>query len=373
MIDPDEFDTLVQDTLRAVDADTHTDPSLADRLIANAREGETKVVALHWPRRAAARIAPLIAAAAVAVVVLALVFVGHHSGGRSATTATSSLAPPTVLPSTQVVPSPSSTAPTETPSRPALKSSTHSAPTTSAGTHEPPVSYYSPKAQHFVLTQQQYISQNEGWELGDAKCPTSAKTDCATLLHTTDAGNHWTKVAVPAGVVSTKDYGSCGDNGDILGPCIDAINFANSHVGYTWSHHDLYVTTDGGLHWTNLDTQYVYDLQFVGQRVARLTGRYACSSGCTFGVFSARLGSSDFTQVVPWSTNPSFWQLASGGGLGYLLEVLWTAPGTSSPNAIYRSTDGVHWTKLTGAVPCGKRDIRAIKVDSQGKLTATCG
>ena len=76
MITPEDFEILVQDTMHGVDAQTHPDAGLAERLIANAREDTTTVVAF---RKRRSWIAPLLAAAAVVALATTLVLATSRS------------------------------------------------------------------------------------------------------------------------------------------------------------------------------------------------------------------------------------------------------------------------------------------------------
>ena len=354
MITPDEFDTLVRDTLRAVDADTQPDAHVADRLIANAREGVVKVVPL---RRRATWVAPLIAAAAVVVVALALVLVNNRGGHHA------------VQPATQV---PTTSAPN--PSRPNSTAPTTSGPTTSAPTTSAPTSTAptttapspSPKIAGFRTADVSYLDAQHGWALGDGRCPTGTRSNCPTIQRTTDGGRTWHAVGVPAGLVSTRNYGSCGDNGTITGPCVDQILFATAKIGYLWSYRTMYLTTDGGTQWTDLDTQRVAEVVAVGNTAVRMTTLQPCSDGCQYGVFAAPLGTTNWTNVIPYAkAGGGDWQLAGSSRVAYLLE-------QDSNQVLYRSTDGRHWTRVVGNGPCGNKQIDTMKVDFSGTLTATC-
>lgn len=81
MITPQDFETLVRDTMHEVDAQTHTDAEMPERLIANARHGSTVVVPIGKRRT---WIAPLFAAAAV-VAVAATIAVATSSSGHTHT------------------------------------------------------------------------------------------------------------------------------------------------------------------------------------------------------------------------------------------------------------------------------------------------
>jgi hypothetical protein len=331
MITPDEFDTMVRDTLRDVDAHTQLDTSAPDRLIANARQGVTTVVAFRRPTR---WIAPLIAAAAVVLVALAVVLIDNR-GGADRT-------PPV----------------TEVP-RPTPTTSIESTP--------------APSVQGFRTTDTSYLDATHGWALGDGRCPTGSKTACASILRTTDGGLSWQPVGVPAGLVSTRDSASCGTNGTSSGPCVDRIVFATQGIGYLWSYRGFYMTTDGGVHWTNLADQHVTQLVVVDGTAVRMSTRHGCSSGCSFGVFAAPIGTTQWKNVIPYSPGGTLpWDLAGGSGVAYVLEQFASQPLTPDGQALYRSTDGTHWARVTTSWPCGKKGIDTINVDLAGLLSATC-
>jgi hypothetical protein len=333
MITPAEFDTLVRDTLRDVDAHTRQDGTAADRIIANAREGTDRVVPF---RRRTGWIAPLIAAAAVAAVAVAVAWANHGGGGAP-------VSPATQIPSTSV---PST-----------------SLPTTSAPTVPTP----KPSVQNFTTTSLSYLDAQHGWALGDGRCPTSPKTDCATILRTVDGGATWQPVGVPAGLVSTTDSASCGTNGTSSGPCVDGIVFASQKIGYLWSYRGSYMTTDGGARWTNLAIQQITQIVVVGQTALRLTTLRQCSAGCQYGVFAAPVGTTKWKTVIPNSQGHSGgWQLAGNSGAAYVLE------DSPAGQALYRSTDGTHWTRVTTTWPCGNKAIDTIHVDLAGSLLVTC-
>ncbi len=335
MITPDEFDTLVRDTLRDVDARMQQrSAGTADRLIANAREGSHTVVAF---RRRANWVAPLLAAAAVVAVVIAAVLVSNRSHGGP------------VQPATNI---------------PTAPQPTSSAPTSSAPTDVTP----SPTVAGFRPYDVSYRDPEHGWALGDGRCPTGAKSDCAAILRTTDGGSTWHRIGVPPGLTSTRDSSSCGNNGTVTGPCVDSIVFATQKIGYLWSYHAFYLTTDGGAHWTNVGTQRVMELVVIGRTAVLMSTQAACSAGCSFGVFAARIGTTAWKQVIPYSAEGGGdWQLAGKSGVGYVLKQF-----QSGRQALYRSTDGTHWTRVTTRSPCGKHAIDTIAVNFDGSLAVTC-
>jgi hypothetical protein len=337
MITPDEFDTLVRDTLRDVDARMQQHSAgTADRLIANAREGGHTVVAF---RRRTNWTAPLLAAAAVIAVVIAAVLVSNGSNGGP-------VSPATQLPTTNA-PSPNS-----------------SAPTSSAPTDVTP----SPSVAGFKPYDVSYRDPQHGWALGDDRCPTGGKSNCAAILRTTDGGSTWHRIGVPPGLTSTRDSASCGDNGTITGPCVDSIVFATQQIGYLWSYHAFYLTTDGGAHWTNVGTQHVTNVVVIGRTALLMATRAGCSAGCSFGVFAARIGTTSWNKVIPYSVGGAGpWSLAGQSGVAYVLKQF-----PSERQALYRSTDGTNWTRVTTPWPCGNKAIDTIAVKFDGSLSVTC-
>jgi photosystem II stability/assembly factor-like uncharacterized protein len=216
-----------------------------------------------------------------------------------------------------------------------------------------------------------YLDAKHGWALGDARCPTGTRTNCATLLRTVNGGQSWHRIGVPAGLVSTRDYGSCGNNGTIKGNCVDELVFATAKIGYLWSYRKMYLTTDGGKQWTDLGTERVTQVVVVGNRAVRMTTLAPCSDGCQFGVFSAPIGTTNWTKVIDYSQGGTGdWQLAGGGGVGYLLKDV--GGSNTTIQRIFRSTDGTHWNRVTTGLPCSKNEIDTITVTVSGALTATC-
>ena len=355
MTTPNEFDTLVRDTLRAVDAATTQDGDTADRLIANAREGATKVVPLRQRQPRPAWIAPLIAAAVVVAVALAVVLATNRRTGGPQRPANSQ--PPTSNATTTgpSTPTPSTSAPT-------------SAPSTAPTTAEP-----APKVAGFTTSDVSYLDAKRGWALGDGRCATGARSTCATILRTQDGGKTWHRIGVPAGLTSTRDSASCGNNGTIVGPCVDEIVFATQKVGYLWSFRDLYLTKDGGSHWSDLGVQRVTEVVVVGDRAIRLTARAACSEGCSYGVFAAPLGTNNWTQVIAYTPEGGGdAQLVSSRNVAYVLEQLPSQTFSAQSQRLYRSTDGTRWTRVTAPWPCGTKAIDGIGVTADGALTTTC-
>ena len=306
---------------------TSTPVGLAERLIEAA---QTDV-----PARPARRfVAPLLAAAAVLVLAagIAVVADSHHHHAPAVN-----------------IPTPSASTPAPTP--------TVSVP-------------------HFSTTSVYFVDGQHGWALGDGPCPTGVKTDCATLLSSNDGGATWTRAGLPSGLVSTKDDASCGDNGGIAGPCIDQIAFANEHVGYAWSFHTLYMTTDGAHTWTALKSEQVVNVAFVGTTALRLRAIHPCSSPCDYELAEAQLGTNAWHVVTPGLPGPSNGtEITATTGRAYFVSGAFRFTSSDivpTPQYLYTSTDGKHWTKARAAALCGGESFVQVTAGPTGLLTLLC-
>jgi hypothetical protein len=215
-----------------------------------------------------------------------------------------------------------------------------------------------PVVPHFRANSVSFTDAQHGWALGDSKCASSRHITCPALLATDDGGTSWRVVSTPKGLVSTFDEGSCGTNGGVRGPCVDSVVFANASVGYLWSLHDIYSTTDGGRHWSHyVDPAHDWDgasrLVVVGASVVRIAPIHQCSSGCAGSVQTAPIGTTRWRPSPPptadevglYSSN-----LSVSGAQVYLFAGLTAAnPGAG----VYHSADGGHTWQLVSAHPCG--------------------
>lgn len=313
---PEEFDVVLRAALTDVAGATQPDPDLADLLLANARSGRPAVTRLAAHRRSSRWMMPLIAVASIVAVAVGAVVVARVITDRGHKTP----------------PAHHQTVPVPTP---------HLGP---------------PVVPHFDANDLYFSDAQHGWALGDARCP-SGKNDCPALLATTDGGASWRALAVPKGLVSTFDTGSCGTNGDVHGPCVDAVLFANASDGYLWSLHDLYATTDGGRHWSRyVDPAHDWDgaskLVVVGRSVVRIAPIHQCSSGCAGSVQFAPIGTTRWQTSTPTSREIGLYSsnLAVAGTQVYLFAGLTEA---NAGAGIFRSGDGGRtWTRLAGQV-CG--------------------
>jgi hypothetical protein len=323
----DDFDTTMLRALEDVSQATRPAPDLADRLIVNAREGRPAVVRLATRRHAQRWTMPLLAAASIVALVIAgavsanLLADKHHSRPQHSNTL-----PPKPTPTP--TPTPTQVKPSAVP--------------------------------HFRAAWVSFTDDQHGWAIGDAQCPSGPKTDCPTLLATTDGGGSWHALNVPPGLVSSLDMtnGSCNTNGGITGPCVNQVLFADQSNGYLWGLHEFYWTTDGGRSWTR-ETQPASGepgnnrMVIAGDRAVRLAPNQQCSSGCPGVIETAAVGSGDWTVTTPVKNKIGYYSsgLAVAGNDIYLFA---GETGTNTSLGVYRSTDGGRSWKSTARDVCGR-------------------
>lgn len=323
----DDFDTILQSAFADITSAMQPRGDLADRLLDDVRKGRRPVTRLgaKQSRRWAM---PLLAAAsivAIAVAIVALANLGGHAR--------------------------------------------HPHPPINSVSVPPPKS---PALPQFHAIDLYFADTQHGWALGDAQCKTGGHSNCPALLATADGGGSWHALPAPTGIVSTFNGPSCGTNGTSIGPCVDHVLFANSSVGYLWSLHDIYWTTNGGQHWQRfVDPQQDWDgasrMIVAGDRVLRLAPVQQCSAGCPGAVETAPVGTTDWQVTTPPGVQVGLYgsALASVQGDVYLF-----AAGTADhPNfsATYRSSDGGRQWQRVQHLVCG-----GSRVADDGALIAVC-
>ncbi|HEY8301331.1 MAG TPA: hypothetical protein VIG48_05505, partial [Jatrophihabitans sp.] len=371
------FDAVLRAALTDAAHAAHADPGLADTLVAAARPHR------NHARRWTATATPLLAAAAVAALVAGVAAVSQVVAARHVKSPATHFLNSSPVPHAPT-PHPSATHPSTphpSPYRATSHSATHPAP--HPATHPAPHPSTTPAVAGFHAASVSFSDPADGWALGDGACASGGRTNCPALLATSDGGASWHMLTVPTGLVSTLDFGSCGDNGNVHGPCVDSVSFANAYDGYLWSLHQLYWTTDGGHSWQRFaDPQHDWTgatrLVFVGSRVVRLAPIHQCSSGCAGMVQSAPIGSTAFQPMAPGSQPVGLFSsnLVAANGAGYLF-----AGGTESNSSpgIFRTTDGAHWTPVARDA-CGQASgpmndpfyAEASSAADNGALIANC-
>lgn len=356
----DDFDRSVRSTL--AEAARLADPpaGLDDRLIANARAGRQIVTALHRPGRRGGWTLPLLAAASIVLVAGGAYGVSQLAGPseRPKPPAGSHRPVPTGLPTTTSVPT-HVQVPNPAPSRRA------DAPPTDfrAAT----VSFRDPK---------------HGVALGVGNCASVAAASCKVMLIATDDGGaSWQVLGVPRGLHSmfptTGADGSCGSNGDVLGPCVDNVLFADDRDGYLYGLHEFYWTDDGGRTWHHApkpagSTSEVPTVNNVPALVAangyayRMFSAHESSSGAAGRLQRAPIGTNDWTDISPVNAGLYTSFVAVSGSVLYLDAGMYAG---NEHAQLYRSTDhGDHWQQVGSDSPSLATSLSSMAVAPDGAV-----
>ena len=341
MTDLNHFEDEIRGMLADVEGRAELADGFADRLVAGVT-GAARATPPHQVgtlrtlgRRSPRWLPPLLAAAAVIVVV---------AGGAAVVNTVSADRghPATQVPTSTITGTPTGTPQHTTP------------PPTTTGIQAPGNAVPA----GFVGASAWFRDASNGYVIGNVPC--QAKPGyCATLIRTGDGGTHWATVQLPTGLTPVDDKGnaaggSCGDNGNIYGPCVDKIAFPDPMHGYAWSFHRFYSTNDGGATWTvgrDAGTQDGYaratTMVFSGSQAFRIGPVADCSAGCTYQVQEAAIGSSAWRTVTPQSPKPfQGAALTTAGGTVYLSGGKLTTDGSIPPGSLFRWT-GSGWQTIT--------------------------
>ncbi len=297
---------------------------------------------------------PLVAAGSVAAVVAAIVGAAqlHHTSASPGTTPTPGLTSAAASTSPPVTsPAPSEQSTTSSPS--------------SAPTAQGPAGGPVPNA--FQVADLTFVSNRDGWALGTGECFKIPGERCTALLRTDDGGQQWQSVPNPPANVAI--------NGECATQCVAHMRFANKLVGYAYGPAALYLTTDGGQHWTTLDGG-ADALETLAGNVIRVTTEGGCSPpGCTYRVLTAPNGSSQWHQAAAPSAKLTGDGVVLGRtGNAAFLEILKHPAGgaeSQQPTLLTSTDDGHTWTDR--GTPCPQNSGPSGEVDANLMATAADG
>lgn len=297
---------------------------------------------------------PLIAAGAVAAVVGAVVGIeSYHSGSRTPVAEGSAVS---------TVPTPHSKASSSATSAPALPGPTvateslRAVPSVLRGVHV------------LDLT---FTGTDAGVALASADCLNGSGRRCTAMLRTTD-GATWTSMGGEIFDVTGVD--NCRDG------CVQNVRFATAKVGYVYGPKALFMTTDGGRHWSPQPGEGAVALESLNETVVRVTSTgTGCPGWCNIGVATAPNGSANWTSVslpVAGVNSDQTPVLVRGGSDAYLLVSRNPAGGASNATStLFVSHDnGQSWRSV--GEPCpqvgGEADSSAVTADGSGQVSVLC-
>lgn len=219
-------------------------------------------------------------------------------------------------------------------------------PTSAAAPTTAPKLSAGPAPEGFVAKDATWVSTERGWVLGSAPC---ASPPCTSILETRDGGRSWAGLPAPQALI----FGATGDCE--RSACVSSIRFANEHVGWVFGPR-LFVTTDGGAHWSEEPSPPIGALEAVGGRVFRVVGdqpQPQCLPYCDFRVEEGTVGSSTWRPLPSPSFDGGSPQLMLEGPRLYVAAFHNPAGGAGDAHAsLVRSLDsGRTWQKLDD--PCG--------------------
>jgi hypothetical protein len=350
--DMSDFENRLRASLDAHARQAPNGDSLAEQIIADV-DRTPAPTPLHRPHLSRRWTFPLLAAAAVAAVALTLVGINQFGHGSDNDVAqqqsiSPSTSPRTPTTSTTVSPSPSSPRPTPTTTVTVLSGDTQQLLT------------------HVSVIDLTFVSNDDGWALATADCLNGSGKLCTAMLRTNDGGQAWRSIANPPVNVPPAD---CAD------PCVDHIRFANDKIGYAFGASALFMTTDGGQHWTR-QSGGASALETLDENVIRVSTD--CLPGCPYRVQVAPIGSTSWQAVtlpgVQAGMNSGV-SLARTGSRAFIDIYGHTAGGAQNATSVlYSSTnDGATWTRRGEPCPQIGTGAAGNEVDSTAMTSAADG
>ncbi|MHB8328750.1 MAG: hypothetical protein ACYDD6_03835, partial [Acidimicrobiales bacterium] len=194
-----------------------------------------------------------------------------------------------------------------------------------------------------------WISTTHGWALARGTGCTGAR--CTAVLNTTDGGSSWQEVgSIPAELPNCP--GGCQQGL----PEVSHIRFANYEDGYAFSP-NLFVTSNGGITWTEEQGPMVLALEPAGSDVVRVSYTHTgCPGPCNLRVEQAPPGSGRWSALTSSFRGDSVLLVRQGADEIYVAALENPAGGAIDEHAslLISHDGGSTWAKR--ADPCGNLD-----------------
>ena len=214
-----------------------------------------------------------------------------------------------------------------------------------------------------------WVSDTSGWALVVQGSCNQTQTTCTDVLATTDGGGLWRQV----GSIAATSSGCIG----CATPGVSHIRFANDLDGYAFGP-DLFVTTDGGVTWTQENGLYVAALEPAGTTVMRVAYTHTgCPGPCDLTIQSAPAGSAVWRTLRAPFQGDGVELVRQGLENAYVSIFENPAGGAESAHATLMLSDDGGATWSTRPDPCGdvggdEYDTSALAAAPGSALAALC-
>lgn len=196
----------------------------------------------------------------------------------------------------------------------------------------------------FHATGVSFVSETEGWVIGEAKCP---EPICTFVLRTSDGGHRWEAVSAPdaLGPTSSGRYTTTSEY-------VSDLRFADSKNGWAF-YGELWATHDGGRSWHEIGLgNPVFALEVIGRRAYAVVGSCGASlSECTgpVRVYETPVGTDDWRSVLEVESPSHEGELYLGGRALYFT----IDPGEEDePPLLFALTPARRWERRTMPSSC---------------------
>jgi BNR/Asp-box repeat len=176
-----------------------------------------------------------------------------------------------------------------------------------AGIMQPPGG---PVAAGFRAASVTFVSAREAFVLGTAPC---THAPCTSIVRTLDRGVSWRGLPAPVVPLGQPD--------DSTGPAASGIRFATPEHGFVFGN-GLWVTTDGGEHWSAVAYPggAILSLEITGHQVLAVTARHG-PDGLTGWTLSRRaLDGGPWTRITALAYNSGVGGIATQAGLAAIVD-----------------------------------------------------